>query len=353
MIEIDYIGLKCGICGKDFEQGDDVVVCPDCGTPAHRECWKSEGKCPNEDKHSEGYVFEGFELIKKSAGGVNRKTEDKGKQSETPARLSEGGARVCPLCGMENSETANFCNRCGSRLTAAARTADKSDSADDYGDLAVPPGFADPLGGVPAQAEFEENVTAADLACYVAVNTPYYLRAFDSIKRKTNRFNFSAAIFSGVWFLYRKQYKLGALIFSLETLLYVLRYYISVTYSVKVINGVLDNLGLSIDNISSFTMEQYMNMSLELQKLPIRQQLIAMMPSLLLIVQIIAMILLGIFANKLYYNHCIKEIRQLKTAAAGESLDKAETAQMLNLSGGVNAFVAGALMLIYLFMLFN
>lgn len=351
MIEIDFIGLKCGICGKDFDKDDDVVVCPECGTPTHRECWKNVGECPNASKHSEEYVFDGFELIKKSAQGISEEKDADDKKDGAREVSVRSGRKLCPLCSMENDENANFCNRCGSRF--ARRISSSSEDLQEYADLAAPPGFADPLGGVPAQTQFENDVTAADLACYVAVNTPYYMRSFDLIKRKLNKFNFSAALFSGVWFLYRKQYRLGALIFSLETLLYVLRYYVSVTYSVNIINGVLDKLGLSLDNMSSFTMEQYMNMSLELQKLPVSQQLTAMLPSLLFLVQIIAMILIGVFANRLYYKHCIRKITALKTAAVTEGLNKAETAQFINLSGGVNAFVAGVLMLIYLFMLFN
>ena len=124
-------------------------------------------------------------------------------------------------------------------------------------------------------------------------------------------------------------------------------------YSVKVINGVLEKLGLSLDNISSFTMEQYMNMSIEMQKLPMEQQIIAMLPSILLFAQIVGMILLGVFANKLYYKHCVSKIKNLKIEAAEENLNKAETAQLLNYSGGVNALVAGLLIIIYLFMLLN
>lgn len=355
VIKIDYTGLKCGFCGKDFKSDDDVVVCPECGTPAHRECWKNEGKCPNSDKHSEKFVYDGFEQIKKSAQGVT-KEEEKDNDTEEKRVLiklqpTDKSGKVCTVCGLENNPQANFCNRCGSRLIKE----EKQESFDfaEYGEFKLPPGMPDPLGGIPAQVKFEEDVTAADMACYVGVNTPYYIKAFDAVKRKVNKFNFSAAIFSGVWFLYRKQYKVGALVFSLETLLYVLRYYISVTYSVKVINSVLDKLGLSLDNTSSFTMEQYMKMSVEMQKLPMEQQLVAMLPSILFFTQIVGMIILGVFANKLYYKHCVNKIRLLKDAAAEENLNKAETAQLLNYSGGVNALVAGILIIIYLFMLLN
>ena len=43
----NYTG-KCFSCGEVFKDGDDIVVCPECGTPYHRECYLKEGKCIND-----------------------------------------------------------------------------------------------------------------------------------------------------------------------------------------------------------------------------------------------------------------------------------------------------------------
>jgi len=358
VIAINFEGLKCGICEKEFEKGEDVVVCPECGTPMHRNCYKTTGVCPAADKHSDGYVFDGFEKIKESAkhsssGAVNIKKQAKKEivtESQDP----------CPLCGEMNKSGANFCNRCGTRLLKAEiKTSDSSSEtlSDVLGvevKQVVPTQAAiDPLAGIPAAAQFEEDVTAADMACYIAVNTPYYMRAFDLIKRKANKFNWSAALFSGIWFLYRKQYKAGALIFSIETLLYVMRYYFSVTYSVKILSSLLNGMGLKIENMPTFTMEQYIQISNEMQKLPVLQQLLAMLPSMLFIIQIAAMIMIGFWGNKLYYKHCVEKITAIKHNAKDESLSKAETAELINAMGGVNVFLAGALLFIHIFMILN
>ncbi|MDE6412975.1 MAG: DUF2628 domain-containing protein [Eubacterium sp.] len=53
-----YENNKCPVCSKKFEEGDDVVVCPDCGTPHHRECYQSLGKCANKDKHETDFVYD-------------------------------------------------------------------------------------------------------------------------------------------------------------------------------------------------------------------------------------------------------------------------------------------------------
>ena len=34
-----YENETCPVCGEKFTADSDVVVCPDCGTPHHRECY--------------------------------------------------------------------------------------------------------------------------------------------------------------------------------------------------------------------------------------------------------------------------------------------------------------------------
>ena len=53
-----YENNKCPVCSKKFEEGDDIVVCPDCGTPHHRECYHTLGKCANKDKHETDFVYD-------------------------------------------------------------------------------------------------------------------------------------------------------------------------------------------------------------------------------------------------------------------------------------------------------
>ena len=52
-----FFGSLCPYCGEKFAEGDDIVVCPECGTPHHRECYKENSACANEAKHSENYEW--------------------------------------------------------------------------------------------------------------------------------------------------------------------------------------------------------------------------------------------------------------------------------------------------------
>ena len=352
---MNYIGLKCGICDEGFKEDDDVVVCPDCGTPMHRACYMVTKECPNREKHGEGYVFDGFEKIKDAAQGKDKEAP---KVSVSLEKSEEGdksvNSRSCPVCGVVNRPEANFCDHCGARLAAGVNPLIRNDLEDP--DFSEPQFFASYAIGqnsdVAASVLYEENVTAGDVACYVAVNTPYYLGAFRNIKNGGKMFNFSAAVFSGVWFLYRKLYNIGALMLSLQALLYAVRFYFSRTLSMEVVKKLLDAIGLTVKDISSLTMEQYFQLSREMQKLPALEQFYMMIPSIILILQIAVMITCGAVANKLYYKKCMNGIKVIKSAAAENSLSRSETSQSLYLSGGVNAMLAGAFGLVYLFLFF-
>lgn len=49
----------CPVCRKRFSDADDVVVCPECGTPHHRDCYKELGRCGLEKYHADGFVWDG------------------------------------------------------------------------------------------------------------------------------------------------------------------------------------------------------------------------------------------------------------------------------------------------------
>lgn len=50
----------CPVCRKRFSDADDVVVCPECGTPHHRMCYKELGCCGLEKYHADGFVWDGI-----------------------------------------------------------------------------------------------------------------------------------------------------------------------------------------------------------------------------------------------------------------------------------------------------
>ena len=51
---MEYKGKPCPVCMRTFRDEDDVVVCPKCGAPYHRECYQEKGKCIFIDLHNSG-----------------------------------------------------------------------------------------------------------------------------------------------------------------------------------------------------------------------------------------------------------------------------------------------------------
>ena len=124
-----YKNEKCPVCNQEFKDGDDIVTCPVCGTPHHRECYKKIGHCFNEDKHAEGYEFKKTNetKIEEKAHNVNQGTAagsyfspDKSAQGEEKSNQSEpqnskSNTKKCVSCGEEINKNAPFCNKCGAR----------------------------------------------------------------------------------------------------------------------------------------------------------------------------------------------------------------------------------------------
>ena len=52
-----YENNSCPVCGKQFQPGDDIVTCPECGTPHHRACYRELGHCAHQALHGDGYAF--------------------------------------------------------------------------------------------------------------------------------------------------------------------------------------------------------------------------------------------------------------------------------------------------------
>ncbi|MCD7741982.1 MAG: DUF2628 domain-containing protein [Ruminococcus sp.] len=92
-----YTGEGCLACGETFLDDDDVVVCPDCGTPYHRDCWKKENKCINDELHESG-------------GSWIPEAERKAKEPQTENDLR------CIRCGAQNQPGQMFCGECGMPL---------------------------------------------------------------------------------------------------------------------------------------------------------------------------------------------------------------------------------------------
>ncbi|MDD5924284.1 MAG: RING finger protein [Clostridia bacterium] len=314
-----YTGKSCSICNIQFVESDDVVVCPDCGTPYHRACYDSAGECVFKNLHIEGYSYE------------NSKNNANNGNSESAHAI------ICPFCNHNNSKNALFCERCGRSLNNANQRTEFNDASQMFK-------MFDPMAGVNPDEVFKEDVTAGETAKYVKVNTQYYINVFNKIskKRGIGRFNFSAMIFSGGWMLYRKQYIKGAIITAIIALLMIGSLFINNAYTVDIATKLLENAGISSSSSVADIQQHMPQIMTEMERLSLTDKILYFLPSVLDMIRYSISIILGIFGNRLYYKHCMNQIKKIKSEDNGLGVSSSDKLQT---SGGVNTKIAICLLI--------
>ncbi len=179
----NYEGAQCPHCGKELQQTDDIVVCPDCGTPQHRSCWQQHGECGNAAKHAEGFVW---------------------SKPVLPAAAEEEPEITCPRCGRANNAANIFCAFCGSELNRSADT-----QSSQFPGLAA---FTQQQQQIPD--ETYEDIPASDWQLYIGPNSYSYFRHFEIQRQRNSKISFAVipAIFPDLYFLYRKAWVTGIIL---------------------------------------------------------------------------------------------------------------------------------------------
>lgn len=237
-----YTGNICHGCNEPFDDNDDVVVCPDCGTPQHRECYEKENRCVCEHLHKTDYAWH---------GKVN---------NESPLPIEKPETVSCPNCGYENPKGTPVCKQCGMKFTLFGmnvvdamheenkKITNKNSDIPDYnapfslgegeafeekshGDNTasareVQQLITDVLTGNSQQNEkgddrlnlggpFPTNdeiggVMTNTIGNFIGTNAMTYISKFKKMQNgKKLSFNFAAFFFAPYWFFYRKLYKAG------------------------------------------------------------------------------------------------------------------------------------------------
>lgn len=214
---IKYNDQPCPGCGRHMHEGDDIVVCPECATPQHRECWMAEGHCVNESLHSPDFVWQPREKI----------------SLDEPSK----SGRLCHICGAENLPEALHCGRCGALLSEEKADEESEKECRFCGEKNPASNRLCSKCGAPLLFEnnfFQNNIymkdvdapedeplgetTVGEAAYFIQNSTKRYIPKFKKIAsgRKIS-FNLGAFLFSPWWFFYRKLYKAGVIILVLFT----------------------------------------------------------------------------------------------------------------------------------------
>lgn len=303
---MDHI-KECPVCKKIISTDEDMVVCPKCGAPYHRECYKKIGHCMFEDLHETGKPY-----------NYNDKSYEEPDNS-----INE---KQCPRCLSKNTKSSLFCSHCGYPLVQ-----DKNNDYPFQGSINGIPFIFNPLESINLNEKIND-ISIKDISNFIGSNSFYYITEFKRIhNRKKRRFNFCAFLFSGAWFVYRKMYKIGTILTILFLSLIIASTFIKFNYTKDIISdllyasGISSSSNISPDNINVF-MENFNN-------LEITKKILLFAPTAISIINFIIMIISGIIANKVYFKDCITKIKKIKYMCEN---NKEEYNNKLKEMGGIN-----------------
>lgn len=251
-------GQSCALCHAYLFAEDDVVYCPVCGAPHHRECYHSIGKCALEELHG---TENQYDKLKKAAEEQKAREEAEQKEQEE-----------------SNFETP-------------------------FGNLSP----IDFLGGVKPNDEIGDGVTAKEAAKFVFSNTMRYIPKFKKLnKSKKVSWNFLAFLIPSGWLLSRKMYLKGIVVGVLE---------IIATLLTVPFQNTLYNLGITGMMMRSEMLEK---LALNMDKIPQSVMYAAFVGSG---ISIALKIIFGILGDYIYKKHAIATIKEIKQTSEQKDVD--------------------------------
>ncbi len=291
-----YEDLSCPVCNQSFTAEDDIVVCPQCGLPHHRACWKKIGKCFEDDNHGTPNQWH---------RDRNTAASPKEAKDDVPMRN-----KTCSHCGAMNIEYAEFCDTCGHALGdtdwQSGPTSQEQPPVREYSPFNWQPDSYSPY------PERIQGIPTNELIAVVGNNSHYYIPRFAQIDRGTSGgWNWAAFLLGPFWLFYRKQFGLGWLYFAVM---------------------MLSNIPFAV---------LYAPVQFAETEAAAEAAITAMTASalftpvmLLSLVFLILKIILGIKANEFYFHFCAKKI-----ADAKEKTPDLSASEMTSL-GGVSVGLA-------------
>lgn len=305
---MNYENVSCPVCGNPLAEGDDIVVCPVCATPQHRECWMKNGRCANDDLHASGYIWN------KNYVGTYKEPDLAEEHSDV---------RVCHICGSENPADALHCGNCGALFGQKEEPVSKKcafcgkENSDDAihcnqcgAPLNIPNGNAGYIAGtdISADEKIGENA-AGDLATYIQASAHRYIKKFKKFESgKKISFNFAAFFFAPYWFFYRKLYKAGAFFLVAFVTASILLSGLTgqITAAIEEYSSNVINLGV----YEEMTDEQFEAVAPEAEKYA--YEMIAKIRNPLIITAAVTLVLrliCALMANRLYYKKILDDLK--------------------------------------------
>lgn len=282
---MDFTGEKCVACGSEFTADDDIVVCPECGSPHHRSCYKAENKCANVSLHADGQKWQ-----RSSQTIQNKRIDNK--------------FVVCPVCHMPNPNDSEQCMQCGTKLSGTVISEASSDT-DEIRDphsqyINTEFGTEHPYLGFNPEEDMG-GATLKEVSQFVGTNTLYYIPIFKRMKDFGSKlsFNISCLIFPWFYFANRKMW-LWALLAA------VIGVFLNLPYSVLVMAESLEGVE-GAERMLSIIYEN--------------QNFLESLDSIFSPVNFAFKIACCLFGNWLYFKFVLRSIKKLKVQNRRKKLD--------------------------------
>ena len=286
-------GVSCVRCHAYLFPEDDIVYCPVCGAPHHRECYNQLGHCALEEFHGTDRQYD----------KVKAREEEQAAAEMPNTGENAEGLITCQMCHEKYDFALNACPKCGAPNIAKA------------GGSFVNFDF---LGGVPADYDIGDGITADEAKRFVAANTPRYIPKFAVLNAKNRlSWNWLAFLFPCGWMLSRKMYKNGVVAGLLTV--------ISSLFYLPFMNAI-NNLGTTPGETQAQIMQSIY------EHLP--KMGAAVIAALLagFVLNIAVRILSALFGDYLYKQYAISSIKTIRAESEDMDYDYRK-------KGGVNIFL--------------
>lgn len=286
-------GVSCVRCHAYLFPEDDIVYCPVCGAPHHRECYNQLGHCALEEFHGTDRQYD----------KVKAREEEQAAAEMPNTGENAEGLITCQMCHEKYDFALNACPKCGAPNIAKA------------GGSFVNFDF---LGGVPADYDIGDGITADEAKRFVAANTPRYIPKFAVLNAKNKiSWNWLAFLFPCGWMLSRKMYKNGVIAGLLTV--------ISSLFYLPFMNAV-NNLGTTPGETQAQLMQSLYEHLPEMGTAVIAALLAGF------VLSIAVRILSALFGDYLYKQYAISSIKIIRAESEDMDYDYRQ-------KGGVNIFL--------------
>lgn len=197
----------CPVCRERFHEGDDIAVCPECGTPHHRACYLAANKCALENLHGTGFVWNGRlpdEPMPVPDIAALRRASEQQNNANGAEKSSEDDEKTLTLLGLSGLS---------------------DEEREEFRQLKENDAMRDLLGAIGDNAKGDDGVSMQELIAFTGTSVWHYSRVFNSFrgtnpdgKKHYTSFNICSGLFSPVYQFYRKMDLLGVIALVLSVL---------------------------------------------------------------------------------------------------------------------------------------